>query len=99
MKEDSFRDMSDEELLKTTAEIEPGPGKALRIYELARRSLTNRLLVDAACAAISSEKIYRPRQGPPHAWLGGALIMRSDNAIAIQVFLGEMNLWTPRCVK
>jgi len=86
-------DLHDDDLIAFTQKDNTGLIRGLAIAELARRAVANHALLEAAYAAIRSEKRIGFHAGFPAGWLGADEIYLSQDAAAIRGLLHEMDSW------
>jgi hypothetical protein len=95
MKPISFSEYNDQELIKFALDETLGFNRARAIEALANRALINSGLLEAACKAISSDRHIGFHSGPPLGWFGADQIFLSEQKLAINALLEEMNTWEP----
>lgn len=91
--DDGVREMAEEELMAGALSAERPLRKPWVIEELARRALTEPRLLPPAIEAITRERAFRPREPMAMGWLGGALILGSDDEKAISALVAAMASW------
>lgn len=88
-----FDALDDHALIQQIQDSNLGLALPFAIDELAARALARADLLDAACAAISSDRRVRFHAGVPAGWLGADRIFQSGQREAISKLLEAMSMW------